>query len=90
MKITTKKIEFKNRLDLECGQSLPSFDLMVETYGELNEAKTNAILVCHAFSGNHHAAGEATEDKAAGWWDQLIGPDKAIDTNKYFGNGIYV
>ena len=45
MKITTKKIEFKNRLDLECGQSLPSFELMVETYGELNQNKNNAILV---------------------------------------------
>ena len=43
MKITTKKVEFKTRLDLECGQSLPSFELMVETYGELNETKTNAI-----------------------------------------------
>ena len=84
MKITTKKIEFKNRLDLECGQSLPGFELMVETYGRLNETKTNAILVCHAFSGNHHAAGEAAADKPAGWWDQLIGPNKAIDTNKYF------
>ena len=56
---------------------------MVETYGDLNENKSNAILLCHAFSGNHHAAGK-NDDFGVGWWDQLVGPDKPIDTNKYF------
>lgn len=84
MRIESKKIEFNQELTLECGKSLPKFDLMVETYGELNEKKTNAILVCHAFSGNHHAAGMLESETTAGWWDQIIGPDKAIDTNKYF------
>ena len=55
---------------------------MVETYGELNDLKTNAVLVCHAFSGNHIAAGK--KDDVTGWWNQIIGPDKAINTNDYF------
>ena len=56
---------------------------MIETYGELNKARSNAILICHAFSGNHHAAGQSNEF-GLGWWDQIIGPSKAIDTDKYF------
>ena len=57
---------------------------MVDTYGELIFDASNAILVCHAFSGNHHAAGKHETDATEGWWDQMIGPGKAIDTNKYF------
>jgi homoserine O-acetyltransferase len=56
-----------------------------ESYGTLNADKSNAILICHFFSGNGHAAGKYAEaDKAAGYWDAIIGPGKAIDTNKYF------
>ena len=57
---------------------------MVETYGELNQNKDNAVLVCHAFSGNHHAAGIKIEEDKPGWWDQIIGDGKTIDTSKYF------
>ena len=57
MKTETKLIHFSEGIELESGEKLNSFDLMVETYGELNEDKSNAILLCHAFSGNHHAAG---------------------------------
>ena len=71
-------------LVLSSGQTLGPIEVAYCTWGKLNEDRSNAILVCHAFSGNHHAAGEATANKAAGWWDQLIGPNKAIDTNKYF------
>jgi len=58
---------------------------MVETYGTLNENKSNAILICHALSGSHHAAGyHSADDKKTGWWDNMIGPNKAIDTNRFF------
>ena len=83
MKIKTELINFSEGLSLESGEKLDSFDLMVESYGELNGSKSNAILLCHAFSGNHHAAGEDKE-LGTGWWDQLVGPNKAIDTEKYY------
>ena len=83
MKIRTELIHFSEALQLECGESLDSFDLMIESYGELNESKSNAILVCHAFSGNHHVAGE-NKELGIGWWDQIVGPKKAIDTDKYY------
>jgi len=69
----------------ECGQSIPSFQLRYETYGRLNEAKTNAILICHALSGDHHCAGiHSLDDRKAGWWNNMIGPGKAVDTNRFF------
>ena len=83
MKTRTELIHFSEALQLECGESLDSFDLMIESYGELNESKSNAILVCHAFSGNHHVAGE-NKELGIGWWDQIVGPKKAIDTDKYY------
>ena len=76
--------EFKDTFKLESGKVLSGFELMVDTYGELNSNTSNAILVCHAFSGNHHAAGKHNTDVTEGWWDQMIGPGKAIDTNKHF------
>ena len=82
MKTQTELISFTEGIVLKSGDKLDTFDLMVETYGELNELKTNAVLVCHAFSGNHIAAGE--KDGVTGWWDQIIGPEKAINTNKYY------
>ena len=83
MKSITKLINFTKGIALESGKRLDSFDLMVETYGELNQSKTNAILLCHAFSGDHHAAGK-NEDQGIGWWDQIVGPSKAIDTDEYY------
>ncbi len=75
-----------NELELECGRKLGPITLAYETYGEMNEAKDNVILVLHALSGDAHAAGysSADEEKPSGWWDIMIGPGKAIDTNKYF------
>ena len=64
MKTKTELIKFNQGLDLESGARLNTFDLMVETYGELNKDKDNAILVCHAFSGNHHAAGKSSDNEA--------------------------
>jgi len=77
--------QFNEPLTLSDGSVLPAFELVVETYGELNAAKTNAVLICHALSGNHHAAGRHhVSDRKPGWWDQLIGPGKPIDTSRFF------
>ena len=76
---------FNEPLTLKSGQVLPQFNLIYETYGELNAEKSNAVLVCHALSGHHHVAGKHREDdKHPGWWDNLIGPGKPLDTNKFF------
>ena len=84
MKTHSEKLIFDKSIKLESGTVLSSFELMIETYGELNHNKDNAVLVCHAFSGNHHAAGIKTEEGKPGWWDQIIGDNKTIDTSKYF------
>ena len=76
---------FDDVLALRSGKTLEGFDLMVETYGELNADKSNAILICHALSGDHHAAGyHSEEDSKPGWWDTCIGPGKPIDTNLFY------
>lgn len=76
---------FDEPLLLDCGKTLNEYDLIVETYGTLNADKSNAILICHALSGDHHAAGyHSKDDKKAGWWESAIGPDKPIDTNHFF------
>ena len=80
---------FNEPLTLKSGQVLPQFNLMYETYGELNADKSNAVLVCHALSGHHHVAGKHhADDKNPGWWDNLIGPGKPLDTNKFFVIGL--
>ena len=72
-------------ITLQCGKTLPHYELVYETYGQLNAARSNAVLVCHALSGHHHAAGYHREDeRKPGWWDACIGPGKAIDTNRFF------
>ena len=87
--VTPQKIAFDIPFTLQTGQILPRFDLMVETYGELNSSKTNSVLICHALSGNHHVAGRYTpEDKHPGWWDSMIGSGKPIDTNRFFVVGL--
>ncbi len=76
---------FDEPLPLACGRQLKQYDIIYETYGTLNEARSNAVLVCHALSGHHHVAGYHTpEDKKPGWWDDFIGPGKPIDTNRFF------
>jgi homoserine O-acetyltransferase len=86
-KVETKTFTFANPPDelvLESGETLGPVTLAYETYGELNEQKSNAILVLHALSGDAHVAGLSKEDGSVGWWDNLIGPGKGIDTDKYF------
>ncbi len=82
---TIRLIEPEQPLKLECGKTLAPVDMAYETYGELNEAGDNVILICHALSGNAHVAGlNSPDDRKPGWWDVMVGPGKGIDTNKYF------
>ncbi len=85
--VETKYYTFGNSpkdLTLESGEKLEPITLAYETYGELNQQKSNAVLVLHALSGDAHAAGLNKGDKRPGWWDSMIGPGKALDTEKYF------
>ncbi len=83
--VEPRSFRHEQPLALDCGRELPGFELKYETYGSLNAARSNAILVCHALSGDHHAAGwNAPDDKRPGWWDNCIGPGKPIDTDKFF------
>ena len=83
--VEPKTAHFSETLELASGSKLQSFDIVYETYGELNKERSNAILICHALSGDHHAAGYHTpQDKKPGWWDNAIGPNRAIDTNRFF------
>ncbi len=76
---------FSEPLTLACGRTLAAYDIVYETYGTLNAAKSNAILICHALSGHHHAAGYySADDKKPGWWEACIGPGKPIDTDHFF------
>ncbi|MDQ7016908.1 MAG: homoserine O-acetyltransferase [Gammaproteobacteria bacterium] len=76
---------FSEPLPLDGGKELPHYDLVYESYGQLNAKKSNAILICHALSGDQHAAGyNSLEDKKPGWWESAIGPGKAINTDHFF------
>ncbi|PIT48266.1 homoserine O-succinyltransferase MetX [Snodgrassella communis] len=87
--VTPQKWSFSSPLTLQNGCVLPQFELMVETYGTLNADKTNAVLICHALSGNHHIAGyHSSNDKHPGWWDNMVGPGKPVDTNRFFVVGL--
>jgi homoserine O-acetyltransferase/O-succinyltransferase len=83
--VRPERVSLAQPLPLDCGRSLPGFELMVETYGRLNATASNAVLICHALSGDHHAAGYYSEDdRKPGWWDNCIGPGKPIDTRHFF------
>jgi len=83
--VSPRRFHHPEPFELQCGRHLAEFELVFETYGELNASRSNAILVCHALSGHHHAAGyHSTDDTKAGWWDACIGPGKPIDTNRFF------
>lgn len=78
-------LQFNDPLKLDCGQTLENYELIYETYGELNADCSNAILICHALSGDHHAAGyHSKEERKPGWWESAIGPGKPIDTDKFY------
>ena len=87
--VAAQTAHFDSPLTLKSGAVLPQFDLVYETYGTLNDDKSNAVLICHALSGTHHVAGKySAEDKYPGWWDNLIGPNRPLDTNKFFVVGL--
>ena len=83
--VVPETIKFDEPLELACGRTLVDYQLVIETYGKLNEEKNNAVLICHALSGHHHAAGyHSPADWKPGWWDNYIGPGKPIDTDRFF------
>ena len=83
--VTPQTFRCQEPFTLQCGETLDGFELVFETYGELNRERSNAVLVCHALSGNHHAAGfHSADETRPGWWDACIGPGKPIDTCRFF------
>ncbi|KXA89806.1 homoserine O-acetyltransferase [candidate division MSBL1 archaeon SCGC-AAA259A05] len=82
--VETEKYTYRDKIELESGKKFGPIDIAYESYGELNEEKSNAILVCHALTGDAHAAGWHEGDKKPGWWESMIGPGKTFDTEKYF------
>ena len=82
---TPQTARFTDPLKLKSGAVLPEFDIAYETYGELNAARSNAVLVCHALNASHHVAGTyANDPDNLGWWDNMVGPGKPLDTNRFF------
>jgi len=76
-------------LPLACGRTLPQYDLVYETYGTLDAARANAVLICHALNASHHVAGFYADDpKDIGWWDNMVGPGKPLDTERFFVVGV--
>lgn len=87
--VSAKRAQFDTPLTTRSGVVLSRYELMYETYGSLNSDKSNAVLICHALSGHHHVAGYYADDpKNFGWWDNMIGPGKPLDTNKFFVIGL--
>ena len=86
---TPQFMRFTEPLALTSGQSIADYTLAYETYGQLNASKSNAVLICHALNASHHVAGVyADQAQSEGWWDNMIGPGKPVDTNRYFVIGV--
>ena len=87
--VTPKLFQFDAPLPLSSGAAINGYSLMCETYGELNAARTNAVLICHALNASHHVAGTHADDSGSvGWWDNMVGPGKPVDTNHFFVVGV--
>jgi homoserine O-acetyltransferase len=87
--VTVQRAQFDAPLPLASGATLPAFELAFETYGKLNEQRSNAVLICHALNASHHVAGFYADDPDnLGWWDNMIGPGKPVDTNRFFVIGV--
>jgi homoserine O-acetyltransferase len=87
--VSPQTLHFDQALMLTSGGSLAAYDIAYETYGTLNEDRSNAVLICHALSSNHHVAGyHSPEDRKPGWWENVVGPGKVIDTNRFFVVGV--
>ncbi len=86
-RVTPQSLHFAEPLPLQSGAALADYTLVYETYGTLNAEKSNAVLVCHALNASHHVAG--VDDRGAtGWWDNLVGPGKPLDTDRFFVIGV--
>ena len=94
MIVTPQTLRFHEPLPLQSGAVLPSYELVFETYGQLNADRSNAVLICHALNASHHVAGLHADAsgqpiaKSEGWWDNMIGPGKPVDTNRFFVIGV--
>jgi len=87
--VTAQRVAFAQPMTLSSGAVMPAFELAYETYGTLNASRSNAILVCHALNASHHVAGTyAGVAESEGWWDNMIGPGKPVDTDRYFVIGV--
>jgi homoserine O-acetyltransferase len=87
--VTPQSKHFAAPLPLRSGASIASYDLVYETYGTLDAQRSNAVLVCHALNASHHVAGTyAGQERSEGWWDNLVGPGKPLDTDRYFVIGV--
>ncbi|MCA6218119.1 homoserine O-acetyltransferase [Ideonella sp. B7] len=87
--VSPQRMAFDVPLPLQSGAQLPAYALVYETYGTLNADRSNAVLVCHALNASHHVAGEyANQPKSTGWWDNMVGPGKPVDTDRFFVIGI--
>ncbi len=87
--VAPKSMHFDTPLRLASGAQIGGYSLMYETYGELNAARSNAVLICHALNASHHVAGVyADQPKNIGWWDNMVGPGKPVDTNRFFVIGV--
>ncbi len=92
--VQSQSLHFKEPLLLQSGKNIRDYDLTFETYGKLNADKSNAVLVCHALNASHHVAGvyanadEKTQERSAGWWDNMIGPGRPVDTGHFFVIGV--
>lgn len=83
--IKPETVAFSQPLELTCGKVINEYQIIYETYGKLNKDKSNAILICHALSGDHHAAGyHSMDDRKPGWWENYIGPGKPMDTDQFY------
>ncbi len=89
MIVTPQSMHFSEPLALQSGSAIRAYDLCYETYGALNADKSNAVLICHALNASHHVAGVyAGQKNSEGWWDNMIGPGKPVDTDRFFVIGI--
>jgi homoserine O-acetyltransferase/O-succinyltransferase len=87
--VTPQVARFEEPFEFRSGRSIPRYELMYETYGTLNAARSNAVLVCHALNASHHVAGfHAGDPSGIGWWDNMVGPGKPLDTNRFFVVGV--
>ena len=94
MIVTPQTFRFDQPLRLRSGALLPAYELVVETYGALNADRSNAVLICHALNASHHVAGYHCDEqgqpiaRSEGWWHNMIGPGKAVDTHRWFVIGV--